>query len=347
MPGDKKKAAMTQRSIMMVGGVCAFALAVGPQQARADAGGVSFWLPGTFGSLAATPVAPGWAYETIYIHLQMSAGGGKNFVTSGGVGGSVVAGLNAHADALVEGVTYTSALPVLGGQAGFSLLAAPGNIGAGIDATLTGPLGNTISGSKFDNRNTVSDVFYQGTLKWNQGVNNEMIYIVGNIPSGTYDASRLANLSFGFWAVDAGGGYTYLDPKTGHEFSIVGGLTYNAPNPDLQYQNGIDAHLDWAASQFVTKEILVGVAGYYFQQLTDDTGPGAKLGGFRGMAVGIGPQIGFLFPVGDYQGYVNVKGYKDLAVENRPEGWSTWVTFALSPKAPAPPPSATPIVRKY
>jgi hypothetical protein len=74
--------------------------------------------------------------------------------------------------------------------------------------------------------------------------------------------------------VSAGAGYTYLNPKTGHEFSIVGGLTYSSPNSFLQYQNGIDAHLDWAASQFVTKDVLVGVAGYYFQQITDDSGPG-------------------------------------------------------------------------
>ena len=143
----------------------------------------------------------------------------------------------------------------------------------GINATLTGPLGNSISGSRFDNRTTVSDVFYQGTLKWNQGVNNEMVYITGNIPSGTYDTSRLANLSFGFPAVDVGAGYTYLDQKTGHEFSVVGGITYSAPNPDLQYQNGIDAHLDWAVSQFVSKSVQLGAAGYFFQQLTADSGP--------------------------------------------------------------------------
>jgi hypothetical protein len=327
--------------------LCASTLFAHPGAALADSGGLSFWLPGTFGSLAATPTVPGWAYETIYLHLQMSGGGGKNFVTTNGFPGSVVAGLNAHADALVEGVTYTSALPVLGGQAGFSVLAAPGNIGVGINASLTGPLGNTISGNKFDNRNTVSDVFYQGTLKWNQGVNNEMIYIAGNIPSGTYDPNRLANLSFGFWGVDAGAGYTYLDPKAGHEFSIVGGLTYSAMNPYLQYQNGIDFHVDWAVSQFVTKSVLVGLTGYYFQQLTDDSGPGAVLGGFRGMTVGVGPQIGFLFPVGEYQGYLNLKALKDLEVENRPQGWSAFVTFALTPKAPEPPPAVTPIVRKY
>jgi hypothetical protein len=335
------------RNFIALGGLCALALAVLPQKTRADAGGVSFWLPGAFGSLAATPTVPGWAYSAIYLHLQMSAGGGKNFVTSGGGGGTVVAGLNAHADALVEGITYTSPTPVLGGQAAFTVLAAPGDIGVGIGATLTGPLGNTISGNKFDNRTTVSDVFYQGTLKWNQGVNNEMVYVAGNIPSGTYDTNRLANLSFGFGGVDAGAGYTYLDQKTGHEFSIVGGFTYSSPNSDLQYQNGIDAHLDWAASQFITKDVLIGVAGYYFQQITDDSGPGAKLGGFRGMAVGIGPQIGFLFPVGDYQGYLNLKGLADIEVQNRPQGWSTWVTFAVTPKAPEPPTSAKPIVRKY
>src|SRR5262245_60092155 len=111
---------MTHRNIIALGGLCALALSAFPQKALADAGGLSFWLPGTFGSLAATPVTPGWAYSTIYLHLNQSASGGKNFVTTNGIPGSVAAGLNAHADALVEGITYTSALPVLGGQAGFS-----------------------------------------------------------------------------------------------------------------------------------------------------------------------------------------------------------------------------------
>nr|WP_218835448.1 hypothetical protein [Streptomyces sp. Alain-F2R5] len=132
-----------------------------PRSAWADAGGLSFWLPGTFGSLAATPVTPGWSWAQIYLHLGQRAGGGTNFVTTNGIRGSVVAGLNARADALVEGVTYTFGSPVLGGQAGFSVLAAPGNLGVGINASLTGPRGNTISGSTFDNRTTVSDVFYQ------------------------------------------------------------------------------------------------------------------------------------------------------------------------------------------
>ena len=30
-------------------------------EVRADEGGVSFWLPGIYGSLAATPQQPGWS----------------------------------------------------------------------------------------------------------------------------------------------------------------------------------------------------------------------------------------------------------------------------------------------
>ena len=42
--------------------------------AVADEGGVSFWIPGLFGSLAATPQQPGWSLANIYYHTSVSAG---------------------------------------------------------------------------------------------------------------------------------------------------------------------------------------------------------------------------------------------------------------------------------
>ena len=36
------------------------------------------------------------------------------------------------------------------------------------------------------------------------------------------------------------------------------------------------------------------------------------------------------------QGYLNFKGYKEFAAENRPDGWNTWVTFVIWPAAPTP-----------
>jgi hypothetical protein len=90
-----------------------------------------------------------------------------------------------------------------------------------------------------------------------------------------------------------GAGYTYFDQKTGHEFSVVGGFPYNLMNPDLQYRNGNDFQVDWAASQFVSKNVQIGLVGYVYQRVTGDSGPGAKLGPFLGRAIGIGPQIAF------------------------------------------------------
>ena len=43
--------------------------------AKADEGGVSMWLPGFFGSLAATPLQPGWALGTVYYHPSVAASG--------------------------------------------------------------------------------------------------------------------------------------------------------------------------------------------------------------------------------------------------------------------------------
>ena len=162
-----------------------------------------------------------------------------------------------------------------------------------------------------------------------------MVYAMTSLPVGAYDSKRLVNLGLGHTAIDAGGGYTYFNPQTGHEFSFVTGLTYNFENPSLDYQNGIAWHLDAGASQFLSKQFLVGVVGYAYQQITGDSGPGATLGDFKSRVFGVGPQIGYIFPVGEMQGYVNLKGYKEFGAENRPEGWNVWLTFALSPMAPS------------
>jgi hypothetical protein len=69
--------------------------------------------------------------------------------------------------------------------------------------------------------------------------------------------------------------------------------------------------------------------------ITDDSGANPILGGFRSRVFGIGPQFGYLFPVGDMQGYINVKAYCEFAAENRPAGWNAWLTFSISPMAPA------------
>jgi hypothetical protein len=309
-------------------------MALAPMAAQADNGGIGFWLPGTMGSLSAVPGQPGMSYTFQYIHLDATAGGGKALQNNA----AIVAGLQAKADAAVFLPTYTFATPVLGGQLTIGVAAVPGAIGVDISATLTGPRGNTISGSAFDNRVTWADVYYLGELKWNFGVNNFMTYVFGNIPSGTYDSTRLANLSIGFVGVDVGGGYTYLNPKTGQEFSVVAGFSFNGTNTAIDYRNGVDFHADFAASQFIGKTVHAGFVGYVYQQVTGDTGTGAKLGENKGTAFALGPQVGFFFPAMEgYTGYLNIRGYFDMYTENRPVNKTAMVTLSFTPAAPPPP----------
>jgi hypothetical protein len=311
--------------------------------AFADEGGLSFWLPGNFGSLAAVPGTPGWSWVTVYYHSTVAAGAGQQFPR----GGRIDVGISGQGDLAFFGPTYIFATPVLGGQASFSLIGVAGRNAASAALSLTGPLGNTIALNRTQDLTSYGDVIPQVTLKWNQGVNNFMVYGTGDIPVGDYDPNRLANLGIGHGAIDLGGGYTYFDPAAGNEFSGVAGLTYNFKNTDTNYQNGMDFHFDWGASHFFAKQLQLGVAGYYFQQVTDDFGAPAALGGFRSRIAGVGPQIGYIFPMGDkLQGYLNLKGYREFAAQNRPEGWNTWLTFAISPAA-EPPAAAKPLSRKY
>jgi hypothetical protein len=55
--------------------------------------------------------------------------------------------------------------------------------------------------------------------------------------------------------------------------------------------------------------------------------------------IGIGRQLAFIIPMGQLQGYLNLKGYKEFDAEHRASGWNTWLTFAISPAAEQPKPT--------
>src|SRR5262245_25325319 len=114
------------RSIRPIAAIALLALATVVSASRsglADEGGVSFWLPGFFGSLAAAPQQPGWSLTSIYYHTSVSAGADVARAREFEIGripvnltASVSASLNAKADLALAMPTYTFATPVFGGQ---------------------------------------------------------------------------------------------------------------------------------------------------------------------------------------------------------------------------------------
>jgi hypothetical protein len=318
-------------------------------------------VPGFFGSLAAAPQVPGFSFGNIHYYSQVSAGGNVAFakqVPLGNINVNFNGNLNANVHGRAEPLYlalpgYTFATPVLGGQFNFSTAFAYGRIESSVDATIMGNLGLggpgfTIGRSLTETATGFGDILPMASLRWNFGVHNFMTYATGNLTTGVYHSQSIANVGIGHNAIDAGGAYTYFDQKTGREFSATLGFTYNLENRNTNYQNGVDMHLDWGASQFLTKQWQVGLVGYWYQQLSCDSGSGDRVGCFESRVVGIGPQIGYIIPISkEWQGYLNLKGYGEFAAQNRPDGWNAWLTFAISPAAPGEaPPSARRMVTK-
>jgi hypothetical protein len=315
------------------GVACALVLAVAllPAAARADQGGVSFWLPGIYASLAAVPPAPGFSMPSTFYSYTGDAGGRRNF----DIGGLVASNIDADFQAVLLAPQWVPETPVANGRLALGMMGIVGHSEVTANVSFQQLPVNI---ERTDEVFGLGDLYPQASLSWNAGVHNYKLYATGDIPVGDYEANRLADIGIGHAAIDGGGAYTYLNPETGHELSAMLGFTYNFENTETDYQNGIDMHLDWGVSQFLSKTTMVGVAGYLYYQLTDDTYPTDTplgelrerlLGGFRSKVAAIGPQFAHTFEAGGVPIYTTVRGYYDFWAENRLQGGSVYLQAVI------------------
>jgi hypothetical protein len=296
--------------------ICAL-LAGASGAALADEGGVSFWLPGQYASFAAIAPSPGFSLPMQGYYYSGSAGA----ETALNRGDTLSFGLDTEFFGLFLVPTWTPDTRVLGARPSFSLAFYPGWNRTSATIGLDGR-----ARSRTDEVTGFGDLYPTAQLFWDRGVHNWMAYLTGDIPVGDYDPDRLSNLGIGHAAIDAGGAYTYLNTKTGWEFSATAGLTYNFENTDTDYTNGIDSHLDVGMSRFLNEQLFVGLVGYAYVQLTADEGQPPALGSMESRTFAIGPQVGYNFNAGGVPIYTNLRGYYEFGVENRTEGGSVFLT---------------------
>ena len=310
------------------------ALALSPWVgALADESGVPFWFSGQYASMSAVPPTPGWTVTLLPYYYNGSADASKTFPK----GNTLVTNLDSHLGLMNAQLGYAWDTKVLGGTPMLGLSWGVGNNGTSANllaalpsASLQRTLSDSVTGG--------TDLYPIASLSWSKDNDNWMAYLTGDIPTGAYNAQRLSNLGIGHGAIDAGGGYTYLNQKTGFELSAVAGLTGNWKNPDTSYRNGVDSHLDWAVSQFLSESWELGVVGYVYYQLSNDSYPtnGAigelrqqVLGGFKSRVASVGGEVGYVFKMGKQTGYLNLRGYSEFWAQNRPEGYALFATINL------------------
>ncbi len=287
--------------------------------ALAAEGAASHFLPGAGGDmLLAVPPEPGLTVANTVWHQSGDVG-------SAVLGGQARVGLDLDLTLKLAAASYTFAEPVLGGRYTVAALVPFGR--ADLSASLTGPLGGKIdrSGDRFD----LSDAaFVPVQLNWNTGAFSWEVSHAVVAPTGGYDADRAINLGRNYWSFDTAAAATWFDPEGGREISIAPGIMLNTENPDTDYRTGAEFHMDATATQFLSPSFAVGLRGYWYRQVTGDSGSGAELGDFKSESVGVGP--GFLWtpPVG--QGRLSILGkwMRDVHAENRFESDYATITGA-------------------
>lgn len=296
---------------------------------RAEEGGSAHYLPGTAASfIDAFPGQPGSLALLNYFAFYDASAAGERLLP---LGGRLTAGIDATAYADSVAGVYQTPWEVLGG--GLALGAAIPYVWLEVEglATRTSPGG--VPGPLVDARDTANGIgdisLMPFMLGWTNLVRDLKLDTRLTIfaPTGDYEVNQLANTGKNYWTFEPGVMASWFSSKIGTEVSLYTGVDFNMENKATDYTSGTSLHLDLTVAQHLPLFggfIGVGANGFYYQQLTGDSGPGARLGDLEGRTVGVGPVLSYIRSVGKTQLLTEIKWLPELDVEKRLEGDYVW-----------------------
>ena len=292
--------------------------------ASATEGGTTHIIPGAMATLAdnAPAAGPGIFVKPMYLNYSGSAT--AKIPTAAGLAADLEADSNTLA--LVGG--YTFAGTVLG--AAYTVVAALPYTWLDISGTVQLPgggtkrIGNSVSG--FGDMTLIPAM-----LAWKEPDSPWQFNAVLPIymPTGNYQVGRLGNTGLNYWTFDPIFGVVYSNAKSGFNALLNTGFAINTENSDTTYKSGNLLHFDGAIQQIlpVGKGLMtLGAEGFYFQQVSCDSGSGATLGCFKGRTAGLGPVIGYIQPFSKTESLVlEFKWLFEMDVKNRLDGDYIWL----------------------
>jgi len=289
--------------------------------AWAGEGGSSHVLPGATATLVdLPPSAPGTFFKPMYLNYDGSA----SVPTPTAAG--IVADLNATVDTVVLGGGHTFQTTVLGGAHYTVALFVPYTwIDLSGDVQLPGG-GQVRRQTKVDDFGDMTLVPVMLAWKIGEWQFDTMLPIYA--PTGSYKEGRLGNPSLNYWTFDPNVGVAYSGKESGFNGMLRAGYAINTENNATEYESGSILHVEGAVEQIIPAGagyFAVGAEAFYFDQLSCDSGDGAKLGCFEGETAGLGPVLGYIRPIGTRTLVLEMKWLKELDTTNRLEGEYTWL----------------------
>lgn len=133
-------------------------------------------------------------------------------------------------------------------------------------------------------------------------------------PTGSYDVNRLFNPGANHWSFAPVVGVTYIT-EGGFELSSNVELDINTVNHETDYRSGMEFKQEFAVGQHIGP-VVAGLGGYWYQQITDDHGPGSG-DGRRARVFALGPAVNYFEPG---MPLVAIHAYKEFGAQNRAQG---------------------------
>lgn len=302
---------------------------------RAEEGGSAHYMPGTTASfIDAFPGRPGGlAIMNYFTYYDARAGATRQLV----LGGNLTAGLNAtcYADTLAG--LYQAPWEVLGGGLAFGVAVPYVWLDAKAQVQRIGPNG-TLGAAYTTQQSTdgIGDLtIIPLMLGWTNLLPDFKLDTRLSVfaPTGGYEVGRIANTGKNYWTFEPGIMASYLSSKIGLEASLFAGVDFNTKNNATDYQSGTSLHLDATLAQHLPLAggfVGVGANAFYYQQISNDSGTGARLGGFEGMTTGVGPVLSYVRPVGQKgQLLAEVKWLPELDTNHRLNGDYVWFKLGV------------------
>lgn len=296
--------------------------------AFAEEGGSGHYLPGSFASFM-DGVAP---TETLIARLNVVHYDGEIGLNRAiPIAGLAAGNAEAQSTALGFTVFWRPEWGGIGERWSYAMSATVPLVDIEVSADVsTGP----VAVRRTDSETGLGDIILM-PLMFNYAANEDLNFnlrLSAYAPTGDYEVGRLANTGKNFWSIEPTVGLMYLGQHNGIEATLFGGLTVNGENPDTDYRSGNQFHLDGTLAQhfpFAGGLASIGVTGYYYKQVTGDSGSGATFGDFEAKTVGIGPSVSYIKELNDSEFLAELKCLHETSTRNRLEGDTVFLKAML------------------
>ncbi len=295
---------------------------------RAEEGGSGHYLPGSMSSFA-DAVPPS---ETFVVRF--------NFVTYSGdfsrgqplpIAGLTVLGVDA--DSTAAGLTMLWRPPVeIGGGWSYAMSATVPYVWMNVSGTATV---FDLTKSVSDSEDGLGDIVLMPAMFSYEACDdlNFNFRVAAYAPMGKYEVGQLANTGKNFWTVEPTAAVMYFGKQNGIEASLFLGADFNFENPDTNYMSGTQMHLDGTLAQhFPIWGGLAGagINGYWYEQVTGDSGSGANFGDFMGRTLGLGPVVSYVTKIGGQDLLGEVKWLHEFETKKRLQGDFVWFKMSMN-----------------